>query len=418
MGDFTYKNGKLYCEELRVQNIAEKVGTPFYLYSWNSLIQNYKAIDEAFGDLDHLVCFSVKACSNVAILKILAGEGAGADVVSGGELYRAQRAEIDPQKIVFSGPGKTSEEIEQAIMQDILMLNVESSEELMLVNEIAQQKGVKARIALRVNPEVEAETHPYMTTGVKGSKFGIPISQAMAEYEVAQKLPGVEPIGIHQHIGSQIVKTAPFEESVEKLTNLAKSLAALEIEIKYLNIGGGFGIPYDDSEVASPEDYGRALTPILKESGAFIVIEAGRAIAGNAGILVTSVLYNKQSDERNIMVVDAGMSDILRPTLYHAEHKIAPVLNQEDAPSVKADIVGPLCEAGDFIAIDRAVPRLKKDDLLAVFDAGAYGFSMSSNYNSRLRPPEVLVSGRKAYLIRRRDTFEDLVRNEAIPKDL
>jgi len=418
LNDFVYKNGVLYCEELRVSDIAEKVGTPFYLYSKNTLANHFKAVDEAFSSIPHLICFSVKANSNVAILKILSGLGAGADIVSGGELFRALRAGIEPSKIVFAGIGKTPEEIQYALNEGILMFNVESSQELMLINEIAEGAGKKAPIALRVNADIEPNTHPYIATALKKSKFGIPLGQAMAEYEVAAKLKGLEPVGVHQHIGSQILETAPFEASVKKIANLVKSLKLLGMDIRYVNIGGGFGIQYTEEEAPTPEEFASALIPILSPLECTVIIEVGRMIAGNAGILVTKVLYNKEGEEKRFVVVDAAMNDLARPSLYQAVHKISPVFLKSEAETAKVDVVGPICESSDFLGLDIEIPQVEPGDLLAIFTAGAYGFSMSSNYNSRPRVPEILVSGRKAYMIRRRETYEDLVRGEAIPKDL
>ncbi len=418
MNDFDYRNGALFCEELRVSDIASKVGTPFYLYSKNTLVSHFRAVDEAFGDIPHIVCYSVKANSNLAVLHLMGREGAGADVVSGGELYRSLTAGVEPKKIVFAGLGKTAAEIEYALDEGILLFNVESSQELMLINEIAVRKQVEAPIALRVNPEVDPKTHEYIATGLKQSKFGIPLSQAMAEYEVAQRLPGLNPIGIHQHIGSQILDSAPFEASIKKVTNLANSLKVLGLDIRIINIGGGFGIQYTDEEAPAPEQFARALVPLLSDSGCGVILEVGRMIAGNAGILVTSVLFNKQGEEKRFVVVDAAMNDLIRPSLYQANHHIAPVVYSDDAQDVKVDVVGPICESGDFLAQDRNLPEVQPGDLLAVFTAGAYGFSMSSNYNSRTRVPEILVSGQKAYVIRRRETYDDLIRGEAIPEDL
>ena len=418
MNDFIYKDGVLHCEELRVADIAEKVGTPFYLYSKNTLVRHFQAVDRAFSETPHLVCFSVKANSNVAILRLLAKEGAGADVVSAGELYRALKAGIEPGKIVFAGLGKTAAEIEYALRQGILMLNVESSQELMLINQIAQNLGMQAPIALRVNPDVDPKTHPYIATGLKQSKFGLPLKEAMAEYEVAQKLPGLNPVGVHQHIGSQILESGPFEASVQKVANLAKSLRLLGMDIRYINIGGGFGIQYTDENAPAPDQYATALAPLLADSGCSVVLEVGRMISGNAGILVTKVLYNKQGEEKRFVVVDAAMNDLIRPSLYQAVHQVSPVVQEDGAAEVKVDVVGPICESGDFLAQDMDLPVVKPGDLLAVLTAGAYGFSMSSNYNSRPRVPEILVSGRKAYVIRYRETMEDLLRGEAIPQDL
>lgn len=418
MNDFVYRNGVLCCEELRVSDIAKKVGTPFYLYSRNTLVNHYRVVDQAFSALQHIVCFSVKSNSNVAILRLLANEGAGADVVSGGELFRALKGGIDPRKIVYAGLGKTEIEIEHALGEGILLFNVESSQELMLINRVAERMGVEAPVALRVNPDINPKTHPYIATGLKQSKFGIPLKAAMAEYEVAQKLPGLNPIGVHMHIGSQILESGPFENGVNKLVKLAKSLKVLGMDIRYVNIGGGFGIQYTDEEAPTPDQYASALVPLLEDVGATIIVEVGRMITGNSGILVTTVLYDKHGEEKRFVVVDAAMNDLIRPSLYQAKHHIAPVNQREGVRDVKVDVVGPICESSDFLAREFTMQEVKQGDLLAVFTAGAYGFSMSSNYNSRTRVPEILVSGRKAFVIRRRETYEDLVRGEAIPEGI
>ena len=418
MNDFVYRNGVLCCEELRVSDIAKKVGTPFYLYSRNTLVNHYRVVDQAFSALQHIVCFSVKSNSNVAILRLLANEGAGADVVSGGELFRALKGGIDPRKIVYAGLGKTEIEIEHALGEGILLFNVESSQELMLINRVAERMGVEAPVALRVNPDINPKTHPYVATGLKQSKFGIPLKAAMAEYEVAQKLPGLNPIGVHMHIGSQILESGPFENGVNKLVKLAKSLKVLGMDIRYVNIGGGFGIQYTDEEAPTPDQYASALVPLLEDVGATIIVEVGRMITGNSGILVTTVLYDKHGEEKRFVVVDAAMNDLIRPSLYQAKHHIAPVNQREGVRDVKVDVVGPICESSDFLAREFTMQEVKQGDLLAVFTAGAYGFSMSSNYNSRTRVPEILVSGRKAFVIRRRETYEDLVRGEAIPEGI
>lgn len=418
MNDFVYRDGALYCEDLRVSDIATKVGTPFYLYSRNTLSNHFRAVDQAFGEVPHIICYSVKANSNLAVLHLMAREGAGADVVSGGELYRARTAGIEAKKIVFAGPGKTASEIEYALREGILIFNVESSQELMLINEIAMRNNVRAPIALRVNPDIDPKTHKYLATGLKESKFGIPLGQAMAEYEVAQRLPGLNPIGIHQHIGSQILNSAPFENSVKKIANLAKSLRTLGMDIRIINIGGGFGIQYTDEEAPAPEQFASAVVPLVSDTECGVIIELGRMIAGNAGILVTSVLFNKQGEEKKFVVVDAAMNDLIRPSLYQAKHHIAPAEYRDGVRDVKVDVVGPICESGDFLAQDRELPEVQPGDLLAVFTAGAYGFTMSSNYNSRPRVPEILVSGQKAFVIRHRETYEDLIRGEAIPEDL
>lgn len=417
MNDFEYRNGELYCEDLRVSDIADKMGTPFYLYSRNTFISHYQAIDSAFSEIPHIICYSVKSNSNVAFLKLLANEGSGADIVSGGELYRALKGGIDPSKVVFAGLGKTAEEIEYALNEGILMFNVESSQELQLINDVAEKMGKVAPVAIRVNPDIDPKTHPSIATGLKESKFGIPLNQAMAEYEVAKRLSSVNPIGIHQHIGSQILEPGPFENSLTKIANLAKSLNVLGFEISYINIGGGFGIQYTDEQPPTPEQFAGTIAPILSGSGCTAILEIGRMISGNAGILVTKVLYNKKTEEKEFVVVDAAMNDLMRPALYQADHHVAPVKSEETAREIVVDVVGPICESTDFLARDKVIPEVHQGDLLAVFSAGAYGICMSSNYNSRPRVPEILVSEKKAYVIRRRETYEDLVNWEAIPKD-
>lgn len=417
MDDFIYRDDELFCEDLRVSDIAEKLGTPFYLYSKHTLVNHYKVLDEAFSGIPHLICYSVKANSNVALLKILANEGSGADIVSGGELFRALKSGIDPQKIVYAGVGKTAEEIEYALEQGILMFNVESSQEMRLVNDVAERMGKRAQVAIRVNPDIDPGTHPHIATGLRESKFGIPLNQAMAEYEVAKRLSAIDPVGIHQHIGSQILDPGPFEESIKKIAHLANSLKVLGFDIRYINIGGGFGIQYTDENAPSPDQLSNVIVPIISKSGCALILEIGRMIAGNAGILVTKVLYNKKTEDKQFIVVDAAMNDIMRPALYQAEHHITPLKKDTGAREVVVDVVGPICESVDFLARDRPMPEVEQGDLLALFTAGAYGFSMSSNYNSRLRVPEILVSGHKAYVIRRRETHEDLVHWEAIPKD-
>jgi diaminopimelate decarboxylase len=335
LNDFVYRDGVLFCEDLRVSDIAEKVGTPFYLYSKNTLASHFQAVDQAFAEVPHIICYSVKTNSNLAILNMMAKEGAGADVVSGGEIYRARTAGIEANKIVFAGVGKTAAEIEYALREGILLFNVESSQELMLINEIAARNNVRAPIALRVNPDIDPQTHKYVATGLKESKFGIPLNQAMAEYEVAQKLPGLNPIGIHQHIGSQILSSAPFQNSVKKIANLARSLRTLGMDIRIMNIGGGFGIQYTDEEAPSPEQFAAAVVPLLSGTDCGLILELGRMIAGNAGILVTSVLYNKQGEEKKFVVVDAAMNDLLRPSLYEAKHHIAPAEYRDGAEEAK-----------------------------------------------------------------------------------
>jgi diaminopimelate decarboxylase len=416
MNDFHYKNGELYCEGVPVRSVAKRIGTPFYLYSSKTLANHFRAFDSAFAGLPHVICFALKSNSNGAVLRLLGREGAGADIVSGGELFRALRAGIDPKKIVYAGVGKRRDEIEYALKIGVLMFNVESGEELLALDQAAQEMHTVARIALRVNPNIDPKTHAYISTGLKENKFGIPIEHALEFYQIAKGLKNVEVIGVHQHIGSQITEVQPFVDALEKLVGFIKELKAAGIAIRYVNIGGGLGITYKDETPPLPKDVAQAVRPLLENSGCTIVMEPGRAIVGNAGILVTSALYHKKSGEKRFLIVDAGMNDLIRPSLYEAYHDIRPVV--ESAAEAVFDVVGPICESGDFLAKDRKMPELKQGALLAVMSAGAYGFSMSSNYNSRPRAAEVLVKGNDYYIIRDRENYEDLVRGEKMPQQL
>jgi diaminopimelate decarboxylase len=416
MHDFDYKNGELYCENVAVRTIAQRTGTPFYCYSSNTLTNHFRAFDHAFAGVPHLICFAVKSNPASAVLRLLGREGSGADIVSGGELFRALRAGIDPKKIVYAGVGKRRDEIEYALKMDILMFNVESGEELQAIDRAAKDMHTKARIALRVNPDIDPRTHAYISTGLKENKFGIPIEQALEHYQIAQNLGNIEVVGIHQHIGSQITEIQPFVDALTKVTGFVKELRAAGIGIRYINMGGGLGITYKDETPPLPKDVVQAIQPLLRECGCTIVMEPGRAIVGNAGILVTRALYNKESGEKKFVIVDAGMNDLIRPSLYEAYHDIRPVIQQEKPRTIVADVVGPICESGDFLAKDRELPAVKQGDLLAVMGAGAYGFSMSSNYNSRPRVPEVLVRGNEYYVVRERETYNDLVKGEKLPR--
>jgi diaminopimelate decarboxylase len=416
MHDFRYQKGELYCEGVPVASIAQRIGTPFYLYSSNTLVRHIKAFASAFKDVPHLICFALKANSNGAVLKLLGREGAGADIVSGGELFRAQRAGIDPRKIVYAGVGKRRDEIEYALKVGILMFNVESSEELLALDRAAKEMHAKARIALRVNPDIDPKTHAYISTGLKENKFGIPIERALECYQTAVKLANVEVVGIHQHIGSQITEVQPFVDALEKLLGFVKQLKAAGVTIRYINIGGGLGITYKDETPPQPAELAKAIQPLLKNTGCTLVLEPGRAIVGNAGILVSSALYHKESGEKRFLIVDAGMNDLIRPSLYEAYHDIIPVVQDSSAMKAAVDVVGPICESGDFLAKDREIPALAQGGLLAVMGAGAYGFSMSSNYNSRLRAAEVLVRGSEYFVVRDRDTYNDLVKGEKLPR--
>jgi diaminopimelate decarboxylase len=415
MHDFKYKNNELYCEGVPVRTIARQVGTPFYLYSSNTLTNHFKAFDSAFAGVPHLICFALKSNSNSAVLRLLGREGAGADIVSGGELFRALRAGIDPKKIVYAGVGKRRDEIEYALKTGILMFNVESGEELIALDRAAQEMRTVARIALRVNPDIDPRTHAYISTGLKENKFGIPIDQALEFYQTARGLANVEVIGIHQHIGSQITEIQPFVDALEKLVGFVSELKSAGINITHVNVGGGLGITYRDETPPLPKDVAQAIRPLLRNCGCTIVMEPGRAIVGNAGILVTSALYHKDSGEKKFLIVDAGMNDLIRPSLYEAYHDIRPVVETAPAAEAAFDVVGPICESGDFLGKDRKMSGVRQGDLLAVMSAGAYGFSMSSNYNSRPRAAEVLVRGEDYYLVRERETFDDLVKGEKVP---
>lgn len=416
MHDFEYKNGELYCEGVPIRTIAQRTGTPFYCYSSSTLANHFRAFDRAFAGVPHLICFAVKSNPASAVLRLLGREGSGADIVSGGELFRALRAGIDPKKIVYAGVGKRRDEIEYALKMDILMFNVESGEELQAIDRAAKDMHTRARIALRVNPDIDPRTHAYISTGLKENKFGIPIERALEHYQIARNLGHIEVVGIHQHIGSQITEIQPFVDALTKVTGFVKELREAGIEIRYINMGGGLGITYKDETPPLPKDVAQAVQPLLKDCGCTIVMEPGRAIVGNAGILVTSVLYHKESGEKKFLIVDAGMNDLIRPSLYEAYHDIRPVIQQERPANVVADVVGPICESGDFLAKDREMPAVKQGELLAVMGAGAYGFSMSSNYNSRPRVPEVLVRGNDYYVVRERETYNDLVKGEKLPR--
>jgi diaminopimelate decarboxylase len=415
MHDFKYKNNELYCEGVPVRTVAQRVGTPFYLYSSNTLTNHFQAFDSAFAGVPHLICFALKSNSNSAVLRLLGREGAGADIVSGGELYRALRAGIDPNKIVYAGVGKRRDEIEYALKTGVLMFNVESGEELLALDRAAKEMRAVARIALRVNPDIDPRTHAYISTGLKENKFGIPIDQALEFYQIAKGLANVEVVGIHQHIGSQITEIRPFVDALEKLVGFVSELKSAGINITYVNIGGGLGITYKDETPPLPKDVAQAIRPLLKNCGCTIVMEPGRAIVGNAGILVTSALYHKDSGEKRFLIVDAGMNDLIRPSLYEAYHDIRPVVESTAAAETAFDVVGPICESGDFLGKDRKMREIQQGELLAVMSAGAYGFSMSSTYNSRPRAAEVLVRGNDYYVVRERETYPDLVKGEQVP---
>jgi diaminopimelate decarboxylase len=387
MHHFVYKNDDLYCEDVSVAYMADQLGTPFYLYSYST------------------------------ILRLFALEGGGADIVSGGELFRAIRAGIPLDKIVFSGVGKTTKDMELALKSNIFMFNVESDQELQILNRIAKDTNRKAMIAIRINPDVEPETHPYIATGLSENKFGIQINDSLNTYALAKRLKNIDIKGISCHIGSQLTEIDPFVKTLIKLKELLNELKKMEIDIKFLNLGGGLGITYNDENPPHPIEYARALKETIGENKFTLILEPGRVIIGNAGILVTRVLYTKSTTRKRFIIVDAGMNDLIRPTLYNSFHAVQPV-KMTDSEMLETDLVGPICETGDFLAKDRKMPPFKPGDLIAIMSAGAYGFSMASNYNSRPRPAEVMVKGKLFSIIRARETYDDLISREVIPEFL
>ncbi|MBI4697714.1 MAG: diaminopimelate decarboxylase [Nitrospirae bacterium] len=411
---FQYRNSEMYAEDVPLREIAKKTGTPLYVYSHKTLLRHFNAFRESFDHFPHIICFALKANPNAALLILLAKKGCGADVVSGGELFLALKSGIPARKIVYAGVGKTDEEIRYALRSRILMFNVESADELLTIDKIAGEMGVRAPIALRVNPDISTSTHPYISTGLKKHKFGIPIENAVEYYGLARELHHIRILGIHKHIGSQITKLSPFVDALKKVLLLVKKLRSHGIEIKYLDMGGGLGIPYDDNIPPHPKDLAQAILPLLKNQGLTLIMEPGRSIVGNAGILVTKVIYLKKHLKKEFVIVDAGMNDLIRPSLYDAYHQIVPV-ELNDRLKVVVDVVGPICESGDFFAKNRKMDRPLHGELLAIMSAGAYGFSMSSNYNSRPRAAEVLVKGKDFSVIRERETYKDLLKGIKIP---
>ncbi|RLB40342.1 MAG: diaminopimelate decarboxylase [Deltaproteobacteria bacterium] len=414
MHHFHYVDNELHCEEVPVERIAREVGTPFYLYSYATLKMHFRAFDNPFRDTAHITCFSMKSNSNLAVIRLFALEGGGVDIVSGGELYRALKAGVDPEKIVFSGVGKRPEDLAYALETGILMFNTESSQEIDRLNQIAGEMRKKARIALRVNPDVDPETHPYISTGLRENKFGIDIREAPEQYARASHMANLEVMGVSCHIGSQLTQVDPFVEALKKLLGLVDKLRGMDIPIRYLDLGGGLGITYDQEAPPHPTEYADAIKREVKGLDLTLIFEPGRVITGNAGILVTKVLYTKATEEKNFLIVDAAMNDLIRPSLYSSYHAIQPVVKRNRG-MIRADVVGPICESGDFLAKDREIDAYEPEELMAVMSAGAYGFTMSSNYNSRPRVAEVMVRGDEYYVIRERETYEDLIRGERIP---
>src|SRR5437870_2994517 len=435
MHSFRYRDGKLHCEDVDLIGVAEKFGTPLYVYSTETILDHYTRLDAALAPLDHLICYAVKANSNRAILKLLADAGAGFDIVSGGELYRVIAAGGDPARCTFAGVGKSREEIEFALEQGVYSFNVESEAELEYIDRIASVKNLRARIALRANPDVDPRTHEYVSTGSRENKFGIALDQLPVVYERAAKMRNIEIVGVQMHIGSQIIEAEPFASAIKKAAPIVRELKS-NYGIKFFSIGGGMGIIYrralesgsgkwwhdhgGESSAFSIRDYAEAIVPPLSDLGIRILVEPGRFLVGNAGVLLTRVRYIKHTAEKEFAIVDAGMNDLIRPALYHSYHEIVPVEEAKTSRcksenTEKIDIVGPVCESGDFFALDREMPELHEGDLLAIMSAGAYGLVMASNYNSRPLPAEALVRGNQLALIRKRQTWEDLVAEEIDP---
>jgi diaminopimelate decarboxylase len=419
MHSFEYRHGELYCEQVPVSRIAKELGTPCYVYSHATLVRHFHAYDNAFKNIPHVIAFAMKANSNLAILRLMAREGSGVDIVSGGELFRALKAGVPASKIVFAGVGKTPGEIRDALNADILMFNVESPAELHAINQVAVEMGGKARIALRINPDIDPKTHPYISTGLKKSKFGIAAERAVEDFVLAASMSHIEVVGVHAHIGSQLTDVTPFTAALKKVVSLVETLKERGLNIRYLNIGGGLGITYSDEKPPLPQDLSNAILPLVQGLKVTLVMEPGRVIVGNAGILVTKAMYLKEGETKSFVIVDAAMNDLIRPSLYEAYHEVLPVSEEAGRRKKQTiDIVGPVCESGDFLAKDRSLPVVKPGELLAVMSAGAYGFVMASNYNSRPRVPEVLVNGGEFHVIRERETYDDLIKGETIPSFL
>jgi diaminopimelate decarboxylase len=412
-GAFAYRDDVLHCEGIPVTELTRQFGTPLYVYSRASIEDRVASLDAAFQPVDRLIAYSVKANGNLSILRVLARAGCGADIVSGGELHRALRAGMPADRIVFSGVGKTRPELEQALAAGILCFNVESEGELRLLSEVGRSAGRQAPVALRINPDIESPTpHAYTRTGHRATKFGIPSEDALGLYRLAVELEGVEPMGIDAHIGSQILDPEPYRESLLHLLELVDVLRAEGIRLKLLDLGGGFGVSYDETLDPAPESFAERIVPHVATSGLRLILEPGRYLVGHAGLLVARVLYVKPMGPKTFIITDAGMNDLLRPSHYSSVHRLDPVRRSADREVRRVDVVGPICETGDFLALDRDIPVPEPGDLLGIHTVGAYGFAMASTYNARPRPAEVLVEGEGARLIRRRETYDDLIRGE------
>ena len=422
MHDFKYVGNQLCCERVKIADLARRFGTPLYVYSYNTLINHYTKLKEAFAEIDPLICYSMKANSNLAIIRALVREGGGLDIVSGGELCRAKMVGASSQKIVYAGVGKTAAEIDAALNAGILLFNCESIAELELINSRAKALNKTANVAIRINPNIETKTHKYITTGKEYTKFGLDFNTTRWIFFNSGKFPHLRLRGVHIHIGSQIVESGPFVNAIRRTRDFIESLRALGVKIEYFNIGGGLGIIYKNEKPQTAQDYAWAIVPILKGTGLKIIMEPGRFIVGNAGVLVARITYLKATKVKSFIIVDAGMNDLVRPTLYEAYHEILPVVRQKTEDrrqkTEKFDVVGPICESGDFFALNRKMAQPAQGGLLAIMGAGAYGFSMSSNYNARPRACEIMVSGNKAHEIRARETCKDLVKGEVVPNFL
>lgn len=411
MDEFSYREGTLGCEGVPLTEIAREFGTPTYVYSASAIRERFGALDRAYASVPRLICYALKANDNLAIVRLLGELGAGIDVVSGGELYKARRAGVPAERIIFAGIGKTRDEIGLALDEDILLFNVESPDELTTIATVARAKDKIARVSVRVNPDVDPRTHPYISTGLQKNKFGVAAEQVLDLYRAAREHPSLDPVGIQMHIGSQLVHAQPIVDAAARLVELVGQLRVEGIALRYFDIGGGLGIRYRDEEPEGPMDLAARILPTVAELGLTLLCEPGRFIVGNSGALLTRVLYRKATPKKTFVIVDAAMNDLIRPSLYDAYHAIEPVRETGGATET-VDVVGPICESGDFFAHDRALPPVKAEDLLAIMSAGAYGFAMASNYNSRPRSAEVLVSGDRARLVRRRETYDDLIRAE------
>jgi diaminopimelate decarboxylase len=410
---FRYADGRLHCEDVPAELLVAEYGTPLYVYGETVLLERYHAFAHAFADVDPLIAYSVKANGNLSLLRVLGAAGAGADIVSAGELHRARLAGIAPERIVFSGVGKTVTELAAGIDAGIFAFNVESEGELIALSELGVTMRTRAPVALRVNPDVETATpHHYTSTGHRQTKFGIPFEEAASLYRRAAALPGVSVRGIDVHIGSQITDVEPYRLAVTRILDLVDRLRIAGIDLEFIDLGGGFGISYGDGESIEPADFAAVLVPLLRDTGLRVLFEPGRFIAGPAGVLLTRVLYIKEMGGKTFVVTDAGMNDLLRPSHYASYHPVEPAHRRDDREVVFVDVVGPICESGDFLALDRPIVRVEPGELLAIGTVGAYGFSMASTYNARPRPAEVLVCGAAHRLVRRRETHDDLVRGE------